>query len=118
MAPKKIPSALKHRDFLTLLGNTKNKKRRNALIEVGTSGEIDGVSECILNILMGRVPLKPNQIRKLRKIKRYLRQLADKKCSLKKRKHILKQKGGFLGALIPIAVSALGSLFGGLIGKK
>jgi hypothetical protein len=44
--------------------------------------------------------------------------LADKKCSLKKRKHILKQKGGFLGALIPIAVSALSSLFGGLIGKK
>jgi hypothetical protein len=35
------------------LGDSKNKKRRNALIDIATNGEIDSVSECILNILDG-----------------------------------------------------------------
>jgi hypothetical protein len=111
MSPKKTLT-LKHIDFLTLLGDSKNKKRRNALIDIATNGEIDSISECILNILQGKVPLKPFQTKKLQKIKKYLRLLASKKCSIKNRKKILKQKGGFLGALIPVAIAAISSLLG------
>ena len=116
MAPSKKTLALKHKDFLTLLGNSKQRKRRNALIELGTNEEIDSISECILNILQGKVKLKSQEIKKLQKIKQYLRLLANKKCSIKKRKTLLKQKGGFLAALIPLAISAVTSLLGN-IGK-
>ena len=41
-----------------------------------------------------------------------LRELADKKTSDKKRKHLI-QEGGFLGSLIPLLVGLVGELFNG-----
>jgi len=46
-----------------------------------------------------------------------LRETANKTTSLKKKKQII-QKGGFLAAILPPIIGALGSLFGGLIGSR
>ena len=104
-------SALKRRDYLTLLANSKDVKRRKALLDVATKQEI--ISECLLNIVNGRVRISPSKIGKLKKIKRHLKDLTNKRCSFKKRKQILKQEGGFLTSILPVALSVLGSLFGG-----
>ena len=105
-------SALKRRDYLTLLANSKDVKRRKALLDVATKQEIDAISECLLNIVNG-VRISPSKIGKLKKIKRHLKDLTNKRCSFKKRKQILKQEGGFLTSILLVALSVLGSLFGG-----
>jgi len=70
---------------------------------------IDCVSECAKNVLKGNVPLKPTQLRRLRRERSNVRVLASKKTSLKKKRRIL-QKGGFLGALLPPFLGVLSSL--------
>ena len=52
------------------------------------------------------VPLKPTQLRRLRRERSNVRVLASKKTSLKKKRRIL-QKGGFLGALLPPVLGSL-----------
>lgn len=106
-------SLLKRKDFLNLLSKSKrNKKRRNLLIDIADKEEINALSEIILNALRGNLPLKKKEIKELNKYKHVLRKLIKRTYSIKKKKAILKQKGGFLGAIIPIALSALGSIFG------
>ena len=67
--------------------------------------------ECCKNILKGNVPLKSNQLTKLRRDKNNVRALALKKTSLRKKRKIL-QKGGFLGAILAPVLSVLTSLLG------
>lgn len=107
-----MSTALKKKDFLSLLSKSKEGKRRRALLDIASKQEIDAISECLLNILNGKVKLAPGKLNKLRKVKRHLRDLTNKKCCFKKRKQILKQQGGFLPTLLPVALSVLGSLFG------
>ena len=68
--------------------------------------------ECSLNILRGNVPLKPKQKKLLEKHKKCLRQLINKKISMKNKKKIL-QDGGFISALISPIISVLNGLLGG-----
>ena len=73
------------------------------------------ISECALNILKGNVPLKPNEKKALGKYKNKLRQIVDKKTSLKK-KHSIIQKGGFLPLLLaPLLSSVIAPLAGAAV---
>lgn len=90
-----------------------SEKDKRRIIELCDKNLIDCFCECSKNILKGNVPLTTAQLRKLRREKHNLRQLAVKKTSLKKKRKIL-QKGGFLGALLIPALSAIsGLLFNG-----
>jgi len=100
--------ALKHKEFLTLLAKTKDKKRRNKLIDAGDNNEIRAISECIMNIIQGNVPITKSQLKQLKQHKNVLRSLSKKCYSMKRKKIILKQKGGFLPALLPMALKAIG----------
>ena len=106
-----MSAAVKHKDFLTLLSKSKQKKRRDLLIELASSQELNAIIECIINILRGNVSLNERRKKKLSRFKNVMREVALKSNPIKKKKRILQQKGGFLGALIPIALSAIGSLF-------
>lgn len=111
--------AVKHRDFLSLLSaSARNKKRRDKLIDIGNSGEISAVSECVDNILRGSVPLTKRQLIRLRRHRHALRNLALKRFSIGQKKNILKQKGGIIGAILPLALSALTSLIPSLFGGR
>lgn len=70
---------------------------------------MDSISECCLNVLMGRVPLSTNQKTKLKRHKTSLRTLAKRGVSTRKRR-ALAQRGGFLGALLKPVIGALGNL--------
>ena len=107
-------SALKRKDYLTLLANAKDRKRRRGLLEITTKNEIDSLSEIIHNLVNGNVRVSPSQLKKLRQVKKYLHHLTNKKLSYKKRKNILMktpQQGGLLTDLLPAALTVLGSLF-------
>jgi hypothetical protein len=111
--------ALKHKDFLSLLSKTKQRKRRNGLIDYGDNSQIHAVSECISNILSGAVPVNKSQLKKLKKHRHQLRQLAMSRFPVKKKKLYLKSQSGgaLLASILPLAINALSGIFGGLFKK-
>ena len=106
-----MPKVLKYRDYLSLLSKKNNRKRRNLLIDYAEKGEIVALQEIVQNVLSGNIPLNKKKKNKLKKHKLLLRKLVNK-CSIQKKKSLLKQQGGFLASLLPIALSLIGGLFG------
>ena len=105
-------SILKRKDYLNLLAKSKHKKRRNALIDIADKGEIKALAEILVNVLHGNIQLTKAQKTKLQKYKNVLRQLCTQQCSASKKKEVLKQHGGILGLVLPIAMSLLSGLTG------
>jgi len=66
------------------------------------------ICDCANNIVKRIVPLKANQIDKLRRHRKSIRQLAVKRTPLKKKRQIL-QRGGFLHLLLPPVIGYLAS---------
>ena len=78
------------------------------IINKGNENLVKGLCECAHNILEGNVPLKKSQKGRLRRCKKDLKALVQ-------RKRIL-QKGGFVGALLaPVAKSLLTPLVTALL---
>lgn len=97
-----------HKDFLKALLTLK-PKYRDALLKSCGEEEINCISECIYNVLKGKVPLKSQEKIKLKKFKNILRKLISKGRKTF-RKRIIVQKGG---AFLPIILGAvLSSLLG------
>lgn len=91
-----------HTDLLKALLNLKPKYRA-VLLKACGEDEINCISECIFNILNGKVPLKDTDKHKLKKHKLILRKLISKGKN-KLRKRIIIQKGG---AFLPIILGAV-----------
>ncbi|KXJ26961.1 hypothetical protein AC249_AIPGENE9928 [Exaiptasia diaphana] len=70
-----------------------NTKQRRALLQAADNKLLKAICECVLNVLRGTVKLNPSQKGKLRRHKESLRQLADKRVPLSKKKNVLVQKG-------------------------
>ena len=100
---------IKQRDYLNLLSKSKNKKRRDGLLDLANKEEIDSVCECLLNSVHGNVQLNKLQIRQLKRQKRKIQNILRKSNSLSNKKKNIKQIGGFLTTIIPLALSALSS---------
>ena len=79
---------------------------------------IKTVCECSLNVLRGNVPISIKHKQRLKRYKKDLRQLADKKVSLKHKKKLLLNKRGYnivsgiLKAIVPIVGTFFPHLFG------
>lgn len=97
-------------DFLRVLAKASPKLRR-AILSCCHSELIKAICEVTLNVLRGVVPVNQQQKEKLKRYKKVLRALADRKVSLKKKREHLNQTGGnFLPVLLPPVLSALASL--------
>lgn len=106
----KVPLAIEHKDYLKVLSKSKSKKRREHLIDAGSTNEIKSILECIENIMSGHVQLSASDLKKLKRYKKTLRFLCLRCRKQDEKRAVLKQRGGFLQFLLPIALSALGSL--------
>ena len=112
-------TTLKHKDYLSLLSKgSKQQKRRCALIDLANSGEIRSVIECIYNVLLGNVSLKAKDKKRLMRYKNIMRLVTRKNINARTKKKVLKQKGGFLSTLLPLALSPLGAIIPNLLGNK
>ena len=110
--------AIRKKEYLTLLGQAGKKgKRRRALIQTADKEEILAVSEIIDNLLRGNIPLSDKQRKRLKRHRKKLRHIASKRVSIKQKKILINQTGGFLSAIIPLALSLLGGLSSGF-GRK
>jgi len=98
---------IKNKQFLRLLLQNQNK----ALINSATNAELICIYEIVQNFLQGNLSVNNCKLNKLRKFKKELRLLANKKISQKKKKKIINQTGGLLATLattlIPIIVNLI-----------
>ena len=98
----------KHSQTLKLLQKAPPAMRKS-ILQKASPELIRCICDCSLNVLKANVPLSACQIKTLRRHKTVLRQLADKKVSLAKKRK-LSQKGGFLPALIGALAPVLGGI--------
>ena len=105
-------SQLVVRDLMPTLKRLRrmSERDRKQFIRRSDSRLIKCICECTKNVLKGRVPLSRRQLKKLSSWKRCMRILSTRKPSLKTKKAVLLQKGGFLGALLAPVLSFLGGI--------
>jgi hypothetical protein len=95
--------------LLKLLANGKKSTRKDILNVSGPS-LTRAICECTKNVLSGRVYCTPSQIRKMRRHVKILRTITEKEVPIVKRKELIKQKGGFLPAVLAPLITIIGSL--------
>jgi len=89
------------------------ENERRAYLKYYVKRIIECFSKCARNILKNNVPLKPRQFDSSKRQKKNVRVLAKKHTSLKEKRRIVRQRGGFLSTLILPAITALGSILAG-----
>jgi hypothetical protein len=73
----------------------------------------DDIVEILHNILIGKLDVKACQRKLLAKQRKKMHEFENLPPSLKRRRDFVhKQRGGFLGAILPIIASVLGGLIG------
>ena len=95
----RIPARVqKYAPTLRILSRASPKVKRT-VIQQADNQFMNCLCECGKNVLESNVPLTSRQLRVLRPYKNHLRELVSKKVGIKRKKIIL-QKGGFIGALL------------------
>ena len=86
-------------------------KQRKEILTLASADLINCICDCCLNVAKGNVKISQPQKKKLVRYASSIRALSKKRQSVKKRKEILKQHGGFLPALLlPVLSAVLGTL--------
>jgi hypothetical protein len=115
---KKIPARrninriISNQAFLRFLcyANAKERRRQTRL---ASKGQVLCICECAYNLMRQNVPLSPEQIRQLRKVREIVYTLADKSVPLEEKHSIIntEQGGGALPFLVaPIIATLLGEV--------
>lgn len=100
---------VKNQYILRLLKNP-NKKIRNSILKSCDDDVIKTLVEIAINTLNGNNKISKKNLKFLKKHKNVIRCLISTKSSLKAKRRILLQRGGFLPVLI-------GTVLSGIIGK-
>lgn len=113
---RKTPLIKKHGNMMLALSEATPQYRKK-LIQNAPNDLINCVAECCHNVLKGNVHLSEAHKRQLHPKRQQLRELADKKVPIAKKKRILNQKGGFLPILALSLAPVLNNSIGKLIDK-
>ena len=116
MVDSSLEKLKQKKDVLKLLGECKSKIRK-AILKNAEKDLIETICHCIYNLLKGNINLTQSEKQKLSKYKHVLRQLVQK-SSVKEKKKILIQKGGFLEFLIPAAITGISSIISSVISSN
>jgi len=107
----------KHYDLFKLVSSKNpNKKQREALIETLNKEQMGGITKLVKDFLNQKYTVPPKTMKQMKKDKAYIYALINSKTNINDKKQILKQKGGFLGLLAPLAGALLPGLLGPVIG--
>ena len=97
--------------FVRVLDKSKPRVNKSEILKKFPDYVTDDLVEILHNILIGKLNVKPSQKKILAKNKKKMHEFANLPSLKKRRDFIYKQKGGFLGAILPVIASVLGSLF-------
>ena len=87
---------------------------RSSFIDKSEKDLILALCEVIHNVLIGNVKLSKSRLQKLKRYNKVLYRVAKKSTSLKEKKRLLVQRGGFLTTLLPPAIAVLASILSNL----
>jgi len=101
-----------HKDLLKVLAKAKPSLRR-AILREADKALVFSICEICDNTLNGNVPLKDSEKKQLRKHKKIIRLLAERRGSWKKKKHQVQKGGAFIPLLLSLLAPTLGKLIFG-----
>ena len=110
---KKFQNFEENKAVLKTLSTCKKCMRKN-ILKTASKELVGTICEAVDNLLNNNIPVPDHIKEKLHKYKCPMRKLV-KKSSLKEKRNILVQKGGFLEYLIPAAISAISSLINNVL---
>lgn len=96
-----------NKEFLSFLQKASSKQRKD-ILKGATSPQLKALSECVLNVCAGNIPLTPGQFLKLKKKRKALFKFLKAK-SIKNKKLVV-QTGGFLPIVLSVLTPVLTSL--------
>ena len=97
--------------YIQLLAYTKSKPQREALIQTVTRDQVKTVIEITYNIINLNVPLGKKESRKLVKHITILKEIANRKNTLKKITKLIKSNHLIILLIVKAALPALQSIF-------
>ena len=104
-------------NYLRKFLNANDKVKRN-FIKSLSNKDIKVLCIIIFNVLHNKIPINTDDKNKLIKFRKVLHKFCRSSHTLKKRKTILQQSGGYLNILIPAAITGLSILVSSLISRK
>lgn len=96
-----------NKEFLNFLQKASSKQRKE-ILKTANSTQLRALSECVLNVCAGNVPLSPGQFLKLKKKRKSLYKFLKAKSN--KTKKFVVQQGGFLPIVLSVLTPVLTSL--------
>ena len=106
--------SIKNYHWLKVLHDSKPDTRK-VLVAKSNKELIDTICECLKNILLGKIKISPELLKKLKRRRRALEEIQSKKTKTSRKKQLLIQQGGFLPAIIAPLLGIAASVIGGLI---
>ena len=97
--------------------DNRNAIQRQALIDTMNMQQMRRIGRVVRGFLNSRYKMSNKQLKALAKNRDFVMALVNRNVPLTTKKQVLKQKGGFLGALLPLATSVLAKPLTSLIGK-
>lgn len=105
-----LESVLRCLPELKQLSKTKSRAKRLKILKKSKKCLYYAISEIARNLVKGNIPISQQRLKKLIQHRNKIRNLAKKTLTLKKRKAITHQIGGFLPQLLIPALSVLGNI--------
>jgi hypothetical protein len=101
----------KNMKFLEILADSKPKMRKAILCNTNCE-QVRSICDCVLNMLLNRIPLNNESKKILKRKKVFFRKLIlNKNIGLKQKKKLLSQTGtGWMSLLIPAALEVFRNL--------
>ena len=97
--------------FVRVLDKSNKSVNKSDVLKKFPKFVADDIIGLLHNILIGKLHTQSSQKKALAKHRNKMHEFATLPSLKMRRKFICQQKGGFLGTILPIIVSALGSLF-------
>ena len=102
--------------FIKVLARS-NTRQRKLLLRGATNEQLKGLFELCLNIIRGNLPINNTEFLRLKRHRKTLESLASRRVPLYKKREIVNQKGGFIGAVAKIAIPILASIIASKLKK-
>ena len=93
-----------------------SKRERCKILKNINDDEVKTLCDICHNIINQNIRVTPTQLKRLRKHKAIVRALGSR-SSLRQKKRYLRQKGGFLAALLPLLGTVASTLIGAFAGR-
>lgn len=103
--------------FVKVLAKS-NPRQRKVLLKGASKEQLKGLFELCLNIIRGNLPMNSTDFRRLKRNRKTIEALANRRIPLYKKREIINQKGGFLGQLATFAVPLLAHVLASKLKKK